>query len=81
MNCWKGVCKYKNENKNICTVDGKKCDMSRRSTKYGVSEYHCHQENNEDLCMFDPDDLLADEPLPFWSCQNICKHYDFCNEQ
>ena len=43
MNCWKGVCKYKNENKNICTVDGKKCDMSCK-IKYGMSKYRSMKE-------------------------------------
>ena len=86
MNCWKGVCKYEDEDKEMCKVDGKPCDMTVTPMRTGTSEYHCHQENNKELRDVNLDTMFLDNIpeefhwLPFWSCQNICKWYDICVE-
>lgn len=79
MNCWKGVCKYKEGQ--ICTVDNKPCDFTKN-----FSECHCHQENNKKLRKINRDTIyLRNIPeehhyLSFWSCENICRFYDICDE-
>lgn len=45
MNCWKGVCKYKTENSDLCTRDvkegkePKKCDMKHEPQYHDVCRY------------------------------------------
>lgn len=81
MNCWRGICKYQKEK--ICTVDNKPCDYTRELGEFE----HCHQENNKELREINPDTaLMIGIPeehilLPFFSCQNLCKHYSSCEEK
>lgn len=77
MICWKGQCKYCTD-ENKCTVDDKLCDRN---------ENHCRQDKNKELCQSNPDtafcpDVPSDfQLLPFWSCENICRYYDNCEEK
>lgn len=85
MNCWKGECKYLKMG--VCMVSGKACDMTKKQVySTGMHEYHCHQEENKELRGINPDTMFLDNIpedyhlLPFWSCQNICRWYDTCEE-
>lgn len=83
MNCWKGQCKYCTD-ENRCTVDDKLCDLkSQPIFGTGLTEHHCRQDQKEELCSVSADAcLMPNAPLmAFWSCENICKYYDNCEEK
>jgi len=83
MNCSKGECRYCTEEK-LCKVDNKLCDIEiRPGFRAGAIEYHCRQDQKEELRGISADcALMPNAPLmPFWSCENICKYYDICLEE
>lgn len=81
MNCWKGKCKYQEDNK-TCRIDNMACDYTKTISDYGTTTEHCKHENNKEYTQIHHDCFLMDDPPleHFFSCYNLCKYYDTCDE-